>query len=205
MEYAGRGAGGDVAWDVRNPGDAVNDATVVIFAGLLAGLASAAAWREGGGAAPSGLRWRLAESPVSVITLILAWVMTAYAGPGVGLSFLLGGPGGFGDGAFGDVSQAPLVFGLLLVLTPLIHRALTLGGGSGRWGFGITAGVVAWAAFSVIIISAIRIAGLIDGYPVIPRLILLGLLAAAVLGALVRTALSLQSAAANAPAPWTLP
>lgn len=181
----------------------MNDATVVIFAGLLAGLASVAAWREGGGAVPSGLRWRLAESPVSVITLILAWVMTAYASPGVGIHSLLGGLAG--EEVFGDGSQAPLVFGLLLVLTPLIHRALTLGGGSARWGFGITAGVVAWASFSVIIISAFRIAGLIDGYPIIPRLILLGLLAAAVLGTLVRTALSLQSAATNAPAPWTLP
>ena len=43
-------------------------------------------------------------------------------------------------------------------------------------------GVVAWAAFSVIIISAFRIAGLIDGYPILPRLALLGLPAAAVLG-----------------------
>ena len=183
----------------------MNDATVVIFAGLLAALASVAARREGGGAAPSGLRWSISESPVSVITLILAWVMTAYATPALQIDSLLGGPAGGGDWAGGDASRAPLVFGLLLVLTPLIHRALTLGGGSARWGFGITAGVVAWASFSVIIISAFRIAGLIDGYPLLPRLALLGLLAAAVLGALVRTAFSLREASANAPAPWTLP
>ena len=30
--------------------------------------------------------------------------------------------------------------------------------------------MVAWAVFSVIIISAFRIAGLIDGYPILPRL-----------------------------------
>ena len=65
--------------------------------------------------------------------------------------------------------------------------------------------MVAWAAFSVIIISTFRIAGLIDGYPILPRLALLGLLAAAVLGAFVHTARSLHAAAVNAPAPWTLP
>lgn len=193
----------------------MNEATVVIFAGLLAGLASAAAWKEGGTDAPAGLRWRPAESPVSTISLVLAWVMTAYVDPIIQSDSLLGGlfdgPEGIGgdpnlESLFGPGgSYAPLVFGLLLVLTPLIHRALTLGGGSGRWGFGITAGVVAWAAFSVIITSAFRIAGLIGGYPILPRLALLGLLAAAVLGALVHTARSLHAAAANAPAPWTLP
>lgn len=193
----------------------MNEATVVIFASLLAGLASVAAWKEGGAGAPAGLRWRPAESPVTAISLILAWVMTAYVDPVLQTDSLLDGLFSGSEGILGHTnweairhagaSYAPLVFGLLLVLTPLIHRALTLGGGSARWRFGITAGVVAWAAFSVIIISAFRIAGLIDGYPILPRLALLGLLAAAVLGALVHTARSLHAAAANAPAPWTLP
>ena len=192
----------------------MNEATVVIFAGLLAGLASVAAWKEGGAGAPAGLRWRPAESPVTAISLILAWVMTAYVDPIMQSDSLLDGLFGGPEEVLGHPnwealrhpgSYAPLVFGLLLVLTPLIHRALTLGGGSARWRFGITAGVVAWAAFSVIIISAFRIAGLIDGYPILPRLALLGLLAAAVLGALVHTARSLHAAAVNAPAPWTLP
>lgn len=185
----------------------MNEATVVIFAGLLAALASVAAWKESGGGAPAGLRWSPTESWVTTSAVILAWVMTAYADPATEVDSLLGGLIGDNDldGLFDPgASRAPLVFGLILVLSPLIHRGLSGGGRSTRLSFGITAGVVAWAAFSVIIISSFRIAGLVDAYPLLPRLLVLAALAAAVLGVFINTARSL-AAVSSPEAPWTLP
>lgn len=200
------GAKHDVAWTwIQDVG--MNEATVVIFAGLLAALASVAAWKESGGGAPAGLRWSPTESWVTTSAVILAWVMTAYADPATGGDSLSGGLIGDNDldGFFDPgTSRAPLVFGLILVLSPLIHRGLSGGGRSTRLGFGITAGVVAWAAFSVIIISSFRIAGLVDGYPLLPRLLVLAALTAAVLGVFINTARSL-AAVASPDAPWTLP
>ncbi len=110
----------DVAWAwIQDIG--MNEATVVIFAGLLAALASVAAWKESGGGAPAGLRWSPTESWVTTSAVILAWVMTAYADPATGGDSLSGGLIGDNDldGFFDPgTSRAPLVFGLDFGVVP---------------------------------------------------------------------------------------